>query len=323
MIKKIVVMTFILIWSYIYGFSHTSVYMRGIGANNNVNRLVRLNGQNIGVPSTDRGLVLTIINANTHQAVSSVRYDTWASTQDSNNLDTALNNLNSGQIGILSSYDAWENQVTQNLRVAARRLGLYKLGSGIGSGSKHPYAAIFKGSGTGSSNSQANHIAYEVMQSRESGAERAVIATWLIEDAFVGSNITNALFHGNGETVGAALLVNHQGFVGIGTPSPDSELTVKGKIHAQEVQLDLNGAVAPDYVFDKDYLLMSLEEVEKYIADLGYLPGIPSASEMENLGMDLKPMNLKLLEKLEELTLHLIRINVELEQIIMNMVKED
>ncbi|AUP79677.1 tail fiber protein [Flavivirga eckloniae] len=101
--------------------------------------------------------------------------------------------------------------------------------------------------------------------------------------------------------------------VGIGTTTPDSKLTVKGNIHTNEVKVDLLGAVAPDYVFYKDYDLKSLKEVEDYIAAEGHLPKIPSAKEMEKEGIKLKEMNLKLLEKIEELTLYTIDQEKKLE----------
>ncbi|MGX1931320.1 hypothetical protein [Flagellimonas sp. 2504JD4-2] len=91
--------------------------------------------------------------------------------------------------------------------------------------------------------------------------------------------------------------------VGIGTTSPDSKLTVKGKIHAEEVKVDLL-VPGPDYVFKEDYDLKSLEEVQNYIKEHGHLPNIPSAVEMEANGIQLGEMNMKLLEKIEELTLY-------------------
>src|SRR5690606_9079840 len=100
--------------------------------------------------------------------------------------------------------------------------------------------------------------------------------------------------------------------VGIGTSSPDAELTVKGNIHTNEVKVDLLGAVAPDYVFENDYYLKPLKEVEYYIAKEKHLPNIPSAKDMETDGILLKELNLKLLEKIEELTLYTIQQEKEI-----------
>ncbi|MEP3210686.1 MAG: hypothetical protein ABJN95_15900 [Maribacter sp.] len=105
------------------------------------------------------------------------------------------------------------------------------------------------------------------------------------------------------------------GNVGIGTSSPDQALAVKGKIHTQEVIVDLQGAVAPDYVFYKDYPLRSLEAVQKHIDEHGHLPNIPSAQEMQDNGIELKEMNLKLLEKVEELTLYILEQNKRIDQL--------
>nr|WP_299073822.1 tail fiber protein [uncultured Allomuricauda sp.] len=98
-----------------------------------------------------------------------------------------------------------------------------------------------------------------------------------------------------------SLLAN--GRVGIGTTTPDAKLTVKGDIHAEEVKVDLS-VPGPDYVFKEGYDLKSLEEVQNFIKENGHLPNIPSALEMEENGIQLGEMNMKLLEKIEELTLY-------------------
>ncbi|WP_378175205.1 LamG-like jellyroll fold domain-containing protein [Aquimarina sp. SS2-1] len=110
---------------------------------------------------------------------------------------------------------------------------------------------------------------------------------------------------------GTALIENAiytNGRIAIGTTEEDPgyALTVKGKLHVQEVKVDLLGVIAPDYVFYEDYKLKTLKEVEDYIDQEGHLPNIPSASEMEAQGVNLKEMNMKLLEKVEELTLYTI-----------------
>jgi len=97
------------------------------------------------------------------------------------------------------------------------------------------------------------------------------------------------------------------GLVGIGTTTPDEKLTVKGKIHTEEVRVDLS-VPAPDYVFADNYNLPTLESIEKFIKSEKHLPEIPSAKEMEANGVELGTMNMLLLKKIEELTLYQIEL---------------
>nr|WP_315247363.1 tail fiber protein [uncultured Flavobacterium sp.] len=101
--------------------------------------------------------------------------------------------------------------------------------------------------------------------------------------------------------------------VGIGTTAPDEKLTVKGKIHTQEVRVDMLGPLVPDYVFANDYKLKSLNEVEDYIKQNSHLPEIPSAKEIEKNGLMLAEMNMSLLKKIEELTLYSIDQNKKID----------
>lgn len=85
----------------------------------------------------------------------------------------------------------------------------------------------------------------------------------------------------------------------------------ENKIFCREVEVTL--AAFPDYVFKKDYRLMPLAEVEAYIAANGHLPNVPSACEVEENGIGLGVLNKILLEKVEELTLHAIAREKEVE----------
>lgn len=110
-------------------------------------------------------------------------------------------------------------------------------------------------------------------------------------------------------TLGMHILPN--GNVGVGVLSPSAKLTVNGNILAKEIKVTNNIAV-PDYVFEPDYALPSLSYVESYVKEHRHLPEIPSAKDIEEGGLDLGEMNLLLLKKVEELTLHLIEKNKEI-----------
>jgi hypothetical protein len=109
-----------------------------------------------------------------------------------------------------------------------------------------------------------------------------------------------------------SIATSNDGNVGIGTTIPDQKLTVKGKIHAEEVIVDLNVPVA-DYVFKPNYKLMPLPEVEQFVKANSHLPEIPSATEISKNGLSMGEMQNKLLQKVEELTLYVIELKKEIE----------
>jgi hypothetical protein len=109
-------------------------------------------------------------------------------------------------------------------------------------------------------------------------------------------------------------LKDNGGNIGIGTTKPDAKLTVKGIIHTEEVRVDLNVA-GPDYVFEEDYKLPSLQEVAAYVKKNKHLPDVPAAKEMEANGVNLGEMNMLLLKKIEELTLYVIELKKEVESL--------
>ncbi|SCY78080.1 hypothetical protein SAMN02927916_3350 [Flavobacterium anhuiense] len=100
--------------------------------------------------------------------------------------------------------------------------------------------------------------------------------------------------------------------VGIGTAKPSSMLTVAGNITSREVKVTVNAGA--DFVFEKDYNLRSLESVDKFIKENKHLPEIASAEEMKKDGINLSEMNIKLLQKIEEMTLYMIEMRKENEK---------
>lgn len=87
-----------------------------------------------------------------------------------------------------------------------------------------------------------------------------------------------------------------------------------GTVWATSIRVRL-ASQFPDYVFKPDYNLMSLNEVKNYITKNGHLPNISDASTIEKDGLDLGEISVKLVEKVEELTLYLIKLNEEVEKL--------
>lgn len=82
------------------------------------------------------------------------------------------------------------------------------------------------------------------------------------------------------------------------------------KIYAEEIEVrtDAMGISWPDYVFENNYELKKLSEVEKYIKENKHLEGVPSQAEIEKAGVNIGEMNAILLKKIEELTLYVIEL---------------
>lgn len=129
----------------------------------------------------------------------------------------------------------------------------------------------------------------------------------------------NQLYIENSDTVTAPLIYGdfENDKVGINTNDvPEGyTLAVRGDIIAEEIRLKLYADGWPDYVFERGYNLLTLEETAKQIETLGHLPGVPSAEEVGKNGVQIGEMNTILLEKIEELTLHLIDINENLKDL--------
>jgi hypothetical protein len=100
--------------------------------------------------------------------------------------------------------------------------------------------------------------------------------------------------------------------VGIGIDNPYYKLDVNGTIRAKEVKVNLNSGA--DFVFEPGYRLKPLDEVQSFIKENKHLPEIPTAAEMTNGDTNLGELQVKLLQKIEELTLYVIQQNGELQK---------
>ncbi|MFL9483219.1 hypothetical protein ACI6Q2_10625 [Chitinophagaceae bacterium LWZ2-11] len=120
------------------------------------------------------------------------------------------------------------------------------------------------------------------------------------------------LFNRNDGNAGFLVLKANDN-VGIGTASPTEKLSVNGNIRSKKITVTQQNW--PDYVFDSSYTLQPLSQVEQFIKDNKHLPDVPSAKEVADKGLDVGDNQAVLLKKIEELTLYMIEMKKENEEV--------
>lgn len=126
----------------------------------------------------------------------------------------------------------------------------------------------------------------------------------------------NEIYHsGNINTLKEAIA--NSGNIGIGTIAPQEKLSVNGKIRAHEIKVETTNW--PDYVFDPAYQLIPLKELENYIKVNKHLPQMPTAEQVVANGIQLGEMNNLLVKKVEELTLHLIDKDKQIDNLLQRL----
>lgn len=110
--------------------------------------------------------------------------------------------------------------------------------------------------------------------------------------------------------------INSNGKVNIGNKVPnggnqDYLLSVDGRIFSKRLTI-LESSAWADFVFDKDYKMQSLTELEQYLKINRHLPNIPSAKEIKENGIDVYEMLNLQMQKIEELHLRIIELNNKL-----------
>jgi len=140
---------------------------------------------------------------------------------------------------------------------------------------------------------------------KSDGATSATVAL-----SIANSSSTNLLYVRNDGSVGIGT-TNFDKVVGSTTIQNYYKLAVLGKVHAQEVVVNTGWS---DFVFNEDYKLKSLSEVEQYIKENKKLPDVPSADEVAKNGVPLGQTQSLLLQKIEELTIYIIEQNKKIEE---------
>ncbi len=128
----------------------------------------------------------------------------------------------------------------------------------------------------------------------------------------------NSVFTGNIDVSGLVMTedlhATDEVFVeGLFTVGSGFRCTPTGQVRAKEVRVTLTGW--SDFVFDEGYRLPSLTELERYVKENRHLPDIPTESEVRQGGVDLGEMNALLLQKVEELTLYIIDLQKQIDEL--------
>ena len=168
----------------------------------------------------------------------------------------------------------------------------------------------------GSSTPRSTGLAFKDVNSIEASIQAIRTASHAnyLSDLSFSVNTTGSHNMSPAAALSEVMRITSAGNVGIGTSTPTSKLTVAGTIHSQKVKVTINAGA--DFVFEDDYDLKKLDDLQKFIQQHKHLPDFPSAKEMESKGIELGEMNIKLLQKIEELTLYILEQNKKVEKLL-------
>jgi len=309
------------------------------------NNIANTNSGNVGIGTTSPGATLSVNgNGNFYQeinvaGVSGGTSTFWGALTVQNNkattltgtLDVTGQTTMAGNVGINYAPQSnirtfiYDNSANYGLVVQQDGTGpiasftnggisrLYVASSGIGIGTTSP-AYLLDASGViHSSVSSGNNL----IISKVTGASLAFdngsgTQTGMIE---AGTSDNHLEFWTNTATnsgIAERMRITNTGNILVGKTSqtnPGYILDVAGPVRANEIVVNTNGA---DFVFEPTYKLPSISSIEKYIKLNHHLPDIPSAKQMQAEGLSVGENQVKLLQKVEELTLYLIEKDKQL-----------
>jgi len=235
---------------------------------------------------------------------------------------TNIYNSNSGNVGVGTTSPSEKLHINGNINFSGNDRKLFLGGGvagstfGIAFSSSYPtYGIFYKEGGPDfvsiSPNGLGTNGVMNIFGDNRVGIAKNNPAYTLDVNGTINATalyVNGAPFSGSSQWTTSGSNINYNsGIVSIGTATAPAgyKLAIGGKVVAEEVVVKLQSNW-PDYVFDEEYKLPSLSEVEAYIRMHKHLPGVPTAKQVEEQGLSLGEMNAVLLKKIEELTLLLI-----------------
>ena len=192
------------------------------------------------------------------------------------------------------------------------------LGQNVAVGSKALFASVSVAANTA--------VGYQALANNTSGSYNTALGNYAlyentngIQNTAIGYNaqvtagninFATAIGAGAIASVSNSMVLGATGTqvcIGTSTPAKGYLLSVNGSIMSTAIQVELQNSW-PDYVFDKDYKLMSISDLETSINSNKHLPNLPDACEVEAKGMNVGEMQTKIVEKLEEADLYIIQL---------------
>jgi len=223
------------------------------------------------------------------------------SLTDPNNWYPNVNNIyyNYGKVGIGTANPSEILHVYESGTRNAIQIGVYGSLGSIWSSGDYVFGSNVKPAPSGIN-------AMQIMNTHASYGARAIrmgITAGGIEFHVKSGSVTAGDVFSNPK-----MKITNSGYVGIGTTNPTYELAVNGTIRCKELIVDTGWA---DFVFEENYKLLPLNEVEQFISQNKHLPGIPTEAQVRENGVSVGEISSKLLQKVEELTLYMIDIKKE------------